>query len=370
MSLSGCSHLSICAGCEWVQLPLAKSFDIKLKSALHLFEQHNGYRPQNIESILFNQTSYRDRLDVVLDSTIGYKLGYYHRTNRDVFDLYGCPLLTPELEGWFQEFRALGIPFKLRGSLRLRIGARKQKGIWFDFANADIKSLLDQHDYLERLSRIAAIEIGQKKKTLNFAEDRLRLQDFELGEWFTTLNPLTAQKIPLFATVGGFTQPGHDINQLLVKTLLSFMPLQPMRILEIGSGIGNFTVPLALMGHHIIGLENDFLSLKALSKNRELYGLGNKIEILHPKDPIPETDLLFADPPRSGLTPILKSRSFQEMSPPLPSRIVLMSCAVNGWVQDAETLKAMGYELQKVKVVDLFPRTTHLEIVSQFERVL
>ena len=48
------------------------------------------------------------------------------------------------------------------------------------------------------------------------------------------------------------------------------------------------------------------------------------------------------------------------------SRVVLVSCDPAAFARDAQLLKAKKYRLERCTVVDLFPQTSHVEVVSCF----
>ena len=46
-----------------------------------------------------------------------------------------------------------------------------------------------------------------------------------------------------------------------------------------------------------------------------------------------------------------------------------VSCDVATWARDVARFEACGYRLARVRPVDLFPQTYHVEVSSTFERV-
>ena len=53
---------------------------------------------------------------------------------------------------------------------------------------------------------------------------------------------------------------------------------------------------------------------------------------------------------------------------PAPPTVVLVSCDAVAAARDARLLADAGYELVSAEVLDLFPHTHHVEVVSRFER--
>jgi 23S rRNA (uracil1939-C5)-methyltransferase len=75
-------------------------------------------------------------------------------------------------------------------------------------------------------------------------------------------------------------------------------------------------------------------------------------------------DVVVADPSRSGLGARGVARVTATHSP----RLALVSCDPAALGRDARLLAEAGYELRSSVLVDLFPHTSHVEVVSRFDR--
>ena len=75
-------------------------------------------------------------------------------------------------------------------------------------------------------------------------------------------------------------------------------------------------------------------------------------------------DVLVVDPPRSGLSQKVVRRIIEAA----PRRIVYVSCNPTTLAPNAAQLVEAGYTLTKVRPVDMFPQTPHVECVAQLER--
>ena len=70
-----------------------------------------------------------------------------------------------------------------------------------------------------------------------------------------------------------------------------------------------------------------------------------------------KADVVFMDPPRSGST-VKFMASMIKMS---PDRIVYISCEPTSLARDLKYLTTHGYKCEKIKPVDMFPNTVHVE---------
>ena len=75
-------------------------------------------------------------------------------------------------------------------------------------------------------------------------------------------------------------------------------------------------------------------------------------------------DVIVVDPPRKGcdescLATMLKMK---------PDRIVYISCDSATLARDLKILCGGGYELKRVRAVDMFPQTVHVEVACCLQR--
>jgi 23S rRNA (uracil1939-C5)-methyltransferase len=321
----------------------------------------------------------RDRADLMIDRRSGTpKLGLFDRFHSGIVDLQGCPQMSPALESWLTDFRKIQIPVQ-RGSVRLRVSPTGARGIWLDLANVDVKSLLDDRTVLDELREMGVVEIGQKRKRLVEKDGKLKLIDPCLEPWFETYvetKESSEKPVALHCAIGSFTQPGFRANRALVAEVRAIArQTGARRAIEFGAGIGNFTFPLASVCEEVEVYEVDSLALQGLGLSAESLGwqdritvnAGNfQVERKHPVD-FGTADLVFVDPPRSGLLKFLDP--LEALSPgKRPKNFVYVSCFAESFAADSARLSSFGYDLTSIGVVDQFPQSRHFEIVASFER--
>jgi 23S rRNA (uracil1939-C5)-methyltransferase len=72
-------------------------------------------------------------------------------------------------------------------------------------------------------------------------------------------------------------------------------------------------------------------------------------------------DVLVVDPPRAGLSQKVVRRVIEAG----PGRIVYVSCNPTTLAPNAAQLAGAGYRLTRVRAVDMFPQTPHIECVAE-----
>ena len=75
-------------------------------------------------------------------------------------------------------------------------------------------------------------------------------------------------------------------------------------------------------------------------------------------------DVIVLDPPRKGCDTATLDAVLQMA----PARVVMVSCNASTAARDTRYLADHGYAVQKVKPVDMFPRTKHVECVASLIR--
>ena len=362
-----CELAGRCSGCAWIARDYRAQVESKIESLRQVLGSAGVTIPEGpVECLGAGEWRLRDRADLTLE---GGRLGLYGIEEAGIIDMAACPMMSPRLESWMGEFRR-NLPNEIKkGSVRLRIGPSGERGVWLDLANADVKTLLDDGRWLGRLLESGAfVEIGQRRKRLVRGEGRLKLSDPEPRIWFETYDPAP---VPLRCFVGSFTQAGFAANQVLVTAVMNIAgAIGANSWLELGSGIGNFTLPLARIVTSLKAVELDELSVQALTLNSA--GRAN-IEIIRgdyraPKvaEKIRGIEAVLCDPPRSGLGSFVDSLD----SIGWPREMIYVSCFAESFAVDVARLTKCGYLLRSFALVDQFPQTPHVEIVARLSRVI
>ncbi len=369
-----CAHSKICSVCQWIEIPVTEQ-SARKKSLLakqladHQIKLHHG----EIRSLPVAESGLRDRVDLVLEKG---RLGFYQRDQREAFQVETCPLMSEKLHGFYQDFCQITIPIK-KGSLRLRISpATGQRGLWLDFANEDIRDLLNERTTLIKLLDLGVVEIGQKRKSLSSVD--LKLKDPVFHPWSRTwATPSKMQAIDLFSVVGGFTQSGDVANRVLISEMQRlFAASSSQNWVEFGSGNGNLTLALASSRKdaRVTALETDPISTEGLRRTLEANPELSSRVSLQVGDfqrrevyKFSRSEAILVNPPRSGLMKFLDPLFAIERSE-RPQDFIYMSCHLDSFILDSVRMQELGYGLQEITIVDQFPHSPHFEILSRWQR--
>ncbi len=142
---------------------------------------------------------------------------------------------------------------------------------------------------------------------------------------------------------------------------------------DLYSGIGSIALALARRAGQVIGVEIVEEACERAVENAEANGVenvtfvaGDVAKAVRPllEGGLPSPDVVVVDPPRAGLTP----KAVRRVLELAPRRIVYVSCNPTTLAGNAALLDEGGYRLERVRPVDMFPHTHHVECVARFER--
>ena len=133
-------------------------------------------------------------------------------------------------------------------------------------------------------------------------------------------------------------------------------------------GIGTISLFLAGKAKQVYGVEIVPQAIEDAKKNAENNGITNaEFFVGKAEEVLPEkyekegifADIIVVDPPRKGCD----NACLETMLKMQPKKIVYVSCDSATLARDLKILCEGGYELQKVRGVDQFGHTTHVETV-------
>jgi 23S rRNA (uracil1939-C5)-methyltransferase len=143
--------------------------------------------------------------------------------------------------------------------------------------------------------------------------------------------------------------------------------------LDLYSGVGLFTLPLARRFQNVLAVESSIVASRLCAQNATEAGLSN-IRTISARavdwmqtlaaDARPSFDLVLLDPPRSGAG----AEVMKHLSGWAPNTIVYVACDPHTMIRDLTCLNAGEYEIDSVEGLDLFPQTYHFESLVRLRR--
>ena len=163
-------------------------------------------------------------------------------------------------------------------------------------------------------------------------------------------------------------------TQKLYSLALSYAGLTGKEtVWDLYCGIGTISLFLAESAGQVYGVEIIPQAIEDARKNADRNGIRNaSFYVGKAEEVLPEkydkekihADVIVVDPPRKGCD----EACLETMLKMKPERIVYVSCDSATLARDLKVLREGGYELKRVRAVDMFPMTVHVETVCLLSR--
>lgn len=176
----------------------------------------------------------------------------------------------------------------------------------------------------------------------------------------------------IFCSPSSFVQVNGKLNQLMIEQVLKEVePSSEKKVLDLFSGLGNFSLPVAKAGATVVGIDIVSDMVRRANENAKENGIDAekaRFFVADLEEPFESQlwakdsyDVVVMDPGRSGA-----KRSVSFMGKLKPKKIIMISCNPLAAARDCIQLIGSGYKLDSWGAIDMFPRTTHIEIMLVF----
>ncbi len=365
-----CPYYGSCGGCDLQHATYPAQLQIKQQILHEALERAHLELPQGQPEPTLPSPApfgYRHRLRLHLDRT--GRLGFHQHASNRVVPIRRCLLATEAINRVIGNLVDSGWPDRLKdrvAALELIHCPASDRVVLVlqplaAPAAAVDASLVHQLHALSDAVVIHEKKIGRDKGRKN--------QTVELSQNFT----LREHSYRLSWDQGCFFQVNTNQNLRMIRQALESLPQQsiPFTALDLFCGMGNFSIPLGLMGAEITGVEHNRRSIHWAERNSREAGLPQARFIATDVEQYLKNlatrnehfDCILLDPPRQGLgkasalLPLLR-----------PRQIISISCDPATLARDLRLITAGGYRLSQITPVDMFPQTHHIESVALLER--
>lgn len=135
-------------------------------------------------------------------------------------------------------------------------------------------------------------------------------------------------------------------------------------IFDIYCGTGTIAQLMSKNAKKAVGIELVEEAVEAARVNAELNGINNCTfiagDVLKMVDSLEDKpDIMILDPPREGIHP----KAIDKLADFGAEKIVYVSCKASSLGKDLKALEDKGYKTERIKNVDMFPHTCHVETV-------
>ena len=375
-----CPMARPCGGCQLQMMDYQEQLRFKQKKIEDNLRRIGGFEQIPMEPILGMEQPFRYRnkaqFPVGTDKEGNLVTGFYAGRTHDIINNRNCYLGVEEnrqvldvVLGWMEKYGVSAYDEKtgtgLVRHILIRYGFKTREMMVCLVINGE--RVPKQEALVERLREISGMTsittstnqertnviMGSKIRTLwgtPYISDYIGEVKYQISPLsFYQVNPVQTEK--LYGTALEYA--GLDGNET---------------VWDLYCGIGTISLFLAQKAKKVYGVEIVPAAIEDARRNAELNGITNaEFFVGKAEEVLPEmyakgearADVIVVDPPRKGCDAALLETVVKMQ----PERIVYVSCDSATLARDLKWLCAEGYEMKKVRGVDMFPMTGHVETV-------
>jgi 23S rRNA (uracil1939-C5)-methyltransferase len=365
-----CVHFGVCGGCALQHLSSPKQLEFKQRQLWEAFTRIGKVEPAHVlEPLQGSVWNYRRRARLAarwVPKKERVVVGFKERATSYITDLKRCEILRAPIDGLIPELSTLLTGLSIRNRVpQIEVSVADEAialviRVLEPLTEADMQLLRDfelRHPvqlYLQPGGYETIVPLGGQPRPLTY-----RLPRFDV----------TLEFLPT-----DFVQVNADLNERMIDRVMALMqPTLDEDVLDLFCGLGNFSLPLARLARHVVGVEGEAGLVMRARQNAERNGLANTeffTANLAATDLASESwgrrryDKVLLDPPRAGAEAALPMVAGTQAR-----RIVYVSCHPGTLARDAGVLvREHGFTLTAAGVMDMFPHTAHVESVAVFDR--
>jgi 23S rRNA (uracil1939-C5)-methyltransferase len=378
-----CPYFGRCGGCRLQHLAYPAQLAFKEKQVRDCLQRLGGLGTFELRPILPAEETYgyRNKMEFTVAGPEP-RIGLHAAERFDVvLDIERCLLQSETMNALLDEFRkqvqarALSIydADTERGLLRfvmMREGRRPGEAmVNIVGAAPDVETLTPVAEALRaRAPQTASVVLNVNAKKASVAlgsEEHLLLGRDHIRE---RLGDVTFQ-----VSANSFFQTNTVQAERLFALVESACELTGSEtLLDLYSGTGAISLLLARRVRWAYGIEVAAAAVTDAIRNARANGIENCTflagEVRHVLPDLARqgvsASVVVADPPRAGFHP----KALSALAAMAPARIIYVSCNPATLARDVADLVRLGYRVEWVQPVDMFPQTPHIEAVARLRR--
>ena len=356
-----CPYFGACGGCQWQHVTYSAQLAAKEKNVEDALRRIGKLENFELLPIICSPREYHYRRRVRLQTDGQKKLGFYRAFSHELIEIDSCLIADPLLDRHLSHLKTWAGELKtcLR-EIEIIRGDQSEEIVFAGEAEGDFctEDETVSASFLTRQPEISGLILFGRGWRHSWGRARISI--------------CSPNGIKIEADAETFTQANREANELLVNQLLGWGEFHDQdQVLELYAGAGNFTLPVAQRSRQVFAVEGNRQSVENGKMNSQLNRLEN-IRWICSNVPKATKQLaksrekfskIILNPPRSGAKELE-----EDLSPLGAEKILYVSCNPTTLARDLATLNKRGYRLKRVRPIDLFPQTFHVETLAEVTR--
>ncbi len=377
-----CPHFGECGGCQLQHISYPEELRLKRQQVMEQLSRIGSLGDVPVHPVLGMKDPwrYRNKVQVPFDSVNGKVVaGFYQLGTHHVVDLESCFIQNDVQTKLTQTIKQLASELSIpiydesthTGVLRhvlLRQGIHTDQVMVVLVTNG--QKLPHKAKLIEAL-RATFPSITSIQQNINNARTNVILGRENKLLWGDSVIYDTIHEIRFAISPHSFFQVNPIQTEVLYRQAKEYAALTGEEtVIDAYCGIGTISLYLADQVKAVYGMEMVPAAIEDAKQNAVLNGIKNAhFEVGKAEEVLPKwqqagmkADVIVVDPPRKGCEQAFLDAAIKIR----PKRLVYVSCNPATFARDANYLGEYGYELQEVQPVDMFPQTSHVELVGLF----
>lgn len=401
-----CPYFGTCGGCKWQHVTYEEQLRVKRKQVADALAHLGGFEGFEVDEPIASPDplGYRNKVDFtfgerrfllpheldgdeeeVAARTNRRALGFHApRVYSKVIDIESCLLASPAMNRALDLVREFLAPRDLKAySTRTHQGFLRHLVVREARATGELMVNLitsyHEEDLMRELDAVLREKLGVPYTLINGLTDRKSMVAFgDREEVISGPGTITERLGPFSFVISAnsfFQTNTRQALALYEEAVRLAAPESGQVVYDLYCGTGSIAMFLARKAGKVLGIEANESAVRDAEDNARRNEVGHctfrqmDLRDLGKRRADLETfglpDVLVTDPPRSGMHP----KAVEALRMLAPRRIVYVSCKPASLARDAQMLCEGGrYRLSRVRPVDMFPQTAHVEVVALLER--
>lgn len=372
---SECRYFGSCGGCDFWHVSYETELRYKKAIFLETLRKIGKIELDDVKIYVSPKVKhYRNRVGLKVKNVGGkILLGFYKKETKRVVDIDECLITSEKINGLITPVRALigGLSFGDK-ILQVDVTVDDRESEVFMTIHVIGDDLSAVRSELSDAARRhlpddvkVFVQMGRRSTVAALFDD-----DDEAAMTYRVTNSNGDFSHDIALSAGAFLQVNYAQNIKLIDIALEYLGLSADdSVLDLFCGAGNFAFAVSGLCKEVTGVESYAPAIKDAVKNMERLKINNAkfvcADVSREVDRLAKADAMFdsiiIDPPREGAIGALKN-----IKSIVKKNIVYISCDIATFARDAEYLKSVGFTLKEVRLVDMFPRTHHVEVAAKF----
>jgi 23S rRNA (uracil1939-C5)-methyltransferase len=375
-----------CGGCNWQHFKVEKQRAAKRDLVIETLERLGGFSDLPAIEVLFTEKNwrYRNNVQIVFGKRArGIVGGFYAPGTHEIVPIEDCLIQAQPSVHSFTVFKKTAEALRLnpyepkgdRGWLKQLLLRTNEAGEVMLVLVTKKASFPER----EECVRLIAAQCPEVVSIYQNVQPEQRVPVMSGKQWIHLWGRTKIEEHLCGSTIasspGAFLQVNTRAAELLYRKAIEAVDPEPgMAVLDLYCGVGSLTLMAAQSVEHVIGVDEVPAAIDDARANARANGIGNADFFASTVEgflqgasstvgALTNRLVVIVDPPRSGC----RGEVISQLLSLTPRRIIYISCDPATLARDLKMLSEK-YLLSAVTVVDLFPQTSHIEVITRLEK--